>query len=126
MAEGLLRHMAGDRFDVYSAGTHPWRVHPLAIEVMAEHGIDITGHYSKSVGEFADQQFDFVITTCDYARELCPIFPGQHERIHWSVEDPIYAEGDLEAQLQEFRRVRDHIARRLERFLEINSIDPAK
>lgn len=118
MAEGRLRHLAGDRFEVFSAGTHPWYVHPLAIEVMREQGIDISGHHSKSVDEFAEQYFDYVITTCDNARDFCPIFPGNHERIHWSIDDPIYAQGGREERLEEFRRVRDEIAARIEGFVE--------
>jgi len=101
MAEGLLRHDAGDKFDVESAGTKPSVVNPKAIAVMAELGIDISGHRSKSVVEFDGQHFDTVITVCDSARESCPVFFGAAERLHHSFEDPT----DLEV----FRRVRDEI-----------------
>jgi arsenate reductase len=109
MAEGLLRHDAGDRFDVESAGTHPIRVRPEAIAVMREIGIDISGHRSKSVDEFAGQQFDYVLTVCDNARESCPIYPGHANRLHHRFDDPAAVEGDEEQRLAAFRRVRDEI-----------------
>jgi len=109
MAEGLLRHDAGDRFDVESAGTRPSRVRPEAIAVMRELGIDISGHRSKSVDEFAGQQFDYVLTVCDNARETCPIYPGHANRLHHSFDDPAAVEGDAEQRLAAFRRVRDEI-----------------
>ncbi|MDQ3803927.1 MAG: arsenate reductase ArsC [Acidobacteriota bacterium] len=113
MAEGLLRHSGGGRFEVFSAGTHPGRVRPEAVEAMREVGIDISGHRSKSVDEFAGREFDYVITVCDNARESCPVFPGKTGRIHWSFDDPAAAEGDDEARLAVFRRVRDEIKERL-------------
>ena len=91
MAEGLLRHEAGDRFEVFSAGTHPTQVRPEAIVVMREIGIDISPHRSKSVDEFAGQAFDYVITVCDNANETCPVFPGRARRLHWPFEDPAAA-----------------------------------
>jgi len=109
MAEGLLRHDADDRFDVESAGTNPSRVRPEAIAVMRELGIDISGHRSKSVDEFAGQQFDYVLTVCDNARESCPIYPGHANRLHHSFDDPAAVEGDAEQRLAAFRRVRDEI-----------------
>jgi arsenate reductase (thioredoxin) len=105
MAEGLLRHDAGDRFEVYSAGTKPTVVRPEAIAVMAEIGIDISGHRSKSVDEFAGRDLDYVITVCDNAREACPIFPAKTQRLHWPFEDP--------ATLEDFRKVRDQIRERI-------------
>ena len=117
MAEGLLRHDAGDGFEVFSAGTHPGRVRPEAIEVMREVGMDISGHRSKSVDEFVGQQFDYVITVCDNAREHCPVFPTETRRIHWSFDDPAAAEGDEATRLAEFRRVRDLIRERLAVFI---------
>ncbi len=105
MAEGLLRHLAGDRFDVYSAGTHPVGLNPLAVAAMKEAGIDISHHRSKSVDEFAGQAFDFVITVCDNARESCPLFPGEGARIHQSFADPAAA-----GRIEDFRSVRDAIA----------------
>src|SRR5205814_442293 len=86
MAEGLLRHDGGERFEVTSAGTHPSRVNPLAIEAMREVGIDIADHWSKSADEFLDREFDFVITVCDRANESCPVFPGKAHRIHWGFD----------------------------------------
>src|SRR5271163_4328067 len=86
MAEGLLRHDAGDRFAVESAGTRPGQVRPEAIAVMKELGIDISGHRSKHVREFADQSFDYVLTVCDSAKAICPVFPGHSNRIHKSFE----------------------------------------
>ena len=113
MAEGLLRHDAGEGFEVASAGVAPSRVRPEAIQVMSEVGIDISGHRSKSVDEFTGQEFDYVITVCDNANEQCPIFPGKTERIHWSFEDPAAVQGDEETRLATFRRVRDEIRTRL-------------
>jgi arsenate reductase len=107
MAEGLLRHLAGDCFEVFSAGTKPVGLNPNAVQVMAEIGIDIANHRSKSVDEFAGQQFDYLITVCDSAKESCPIFPGGGERIHRSFDDPAAAPSDQ--QLTTFRRVRDEI-----------------
>jgi len=113
MAEGLLRHDAGDRFDVASAGVAPSHVRPEAIEAMLEIGIDISGHRSKSVDEFAGQQFDYVITVCDNANQQCPIFPGKTERIHWSIEDPAAVKGDENARLAAFTNARDELRQRL-------------
>ncbi len=109
MAEGLLRHDAGDRFEVFSAGISPSHVRPEAIAVMRELGIDISGHRSKSVEELAGQSFDYVLTVCDNARESCPIFPGGAVIIHQSFEDPASLEGSEEQRLALFRRVRDEI-----------------
>ena len=109
MAEGLLRHDAGSRFDVASAGTHPSQVRPEAIAVMREIGIDISGHRSKSVEEFVGQDFDVVITVCDQARESCPIFPAKVRLIHQDFEDPAAVDGDEATRLEAFRRVRDQL-----------------
>ena len=117
MAEGLLRHMGGDGFEVESAGVEPSHVRPQAVEAMREVGIDISGHRSKSVDEFAGQEFDYVITVCDNAREQCPVFPGKTKRIHWSFDDPAKAEGDEKALLAVFLRVRDEVAARLREFI---------
>jgi arsenate reductase (thioredoxin) len=116
MAEGLLRHDAGDRFDVESAGTRPSRVRPEAIAVMRELGIDISGHRSKSVAEFAGQQFDYTLTVCDNARETCPIYPGHANRLHHSFDDPVAVEGTDDQRLAAFRRVRDQIRGYLQTF----------
>ena len=120
MAEGLLRNLAGDRIEVFSAGTERTRVQPLAIEAMREIGIDITGHRSKTLDEFAGENFDYVITVCDRANESCPIFPGTTERIHWSFDDPTAVTGTDEQKLRAFRTVRDAIQQRLRMFLVAN------
>lgn len=118
MAEGLLRHLGGDAYEVHSAGSHPnGYVSPLAIEAMKEIGIDISEHRSKSVSEFAGWHFDTVITVCDSAAEECPVFPGAPQRIHWSVWDPGAATGSHEEKLVAFGRVRDDLAARLRAFL---------
>jgi len=117
MAEGLLRAMANDLVDVGSAGVAPSSVRPEAIAAMRERGIDISSHRSKSVDEFTSEQFDYVITVCDNAREQCPIFPGQTNLIHWSFDDPAAADGDEVARLTVFRRVRDEIEARLRLFV---------
>ena len=116
MAEGLLRHEAGDRFDVFSAGTHPTQVRPEAVAAMHEIGIDITRHRSKSIDEFAGQEFDYVITVCDHANQTCPVFPGHARRLHWSFEDPAAAPGSEEQRKAVFRRVRDEIRARIVQF----------
>jgi thioredoxin type arsenate reductase len=113
MAEGLLRHLAGDQVEAHSAGTVATRVHPLAIAAMAEKGIDISGQRSKHMDEFAGERFDYVITVCDNAREVCPIFPGAPERIHWSIADPSAVEGDEETRLRAFRVASDEILTRI-------------
>ena len=116
MAEGLLRHDAGNIYDVFSAGTKPTRVRPEAIAVMREVGIDISGHRSKSVDEFAGQNFDYVITVCDNAKESCPIFPAKTRRIHWSIEDPAAVQGSEVERLAAFRLARDELRARLKAF----------
>lgn len=118
MAEGILRHLGGDRFDVWSAGTEPTGLNPLAVRAMQELGLDIGAHRSKSVDEFRGQEFDYVITVCDNAKENCPVFPGLSERIHWSFEDPAAAVGETDARLSVFRRVRDEIRERLNDFVK--------
>jgi arsenate reductase len=118
MAEGLLRRFGGKDCDIFSAGTHPSSVNPLAIEAMQEIGIDISSHRSKSVKEFADQEFDVVITVCDSAAEHCPVFPCAPQRIHWSVPDPVALEGSREENLAAFRSVREDLAARLSQFLQ--------
>ena len=116
MAEGLLRHDAGDRFEVESAGIKPGYVRPEAIAVMKEIGIDLSGHRSKHIDEFAGQSFDYVLTVCDNAKESCPIFPGHGNRIHKSFEDPAALEGTEQDRLALFRRVRNEIRAYLKTF----------
>lgn len=109
MAEGLLRHLAGDRFEVFSAGTNPFRVNPFAIEAMKRAGIDISNHRSKSIDEFTDKAIDYAVTVCDSAKENCPYFPEAKVLIHHSFSDPAAATGSNEAIVAEFERVRDEI-----------------
>jgi arsenate reductase len=116
MAEGLLRHDAGSRFEVASAGTLPTQVRPEAIAVMRELGIDISGHRSKGVDEFAGQNFDYVLTVCDHANESCPVFPGPAIRIHRNFNDPAALQGSEEQRLAFFRRIRDEIRAYLKTF----------
>jgi thioredoxin type arsenate reductase len=117
MAEGFLRQRAGDRFEVASAGTEATRVHPLAVRVMREVGIDLSIHTSKILDVVLDRQWDYVITVCDSANERCPLFPGQTARVHWSFEDPSQATGPEDQRLETFRRVRDQISARLTEWL---------
>lgn len=117
MAEGLLRSLAGDRFEVVSAGTRPAGLNPTAVEAMKEVGIDISRHRSKDVREFDGQRFDAVITVCDRAKEACPIFPGAKTMLHWELEDPAEAQGSHEERMTVFRRVRDEIADRIREFV---------
>ena len=121
MAEGLLRSLGGDRFEVFSAGTKPSTVRPEAIAVMSELGIDLSSHRSKHVREFDGQRFDYVITVCDNANESCPVFPAETERIHWSVPDPAAVEGSETERLAAFRRVRDGLAETLRDFVRARS-----
>ena len=117
MAEGYFRHLAGDQFEITSAGLEPSVVNSTAIQVMQEDGIDISKHTSKDVAQFVGQKFDYIITVCDNARERCPYFPGQAERIHWSIEDPGKAIGTKAEILAVFRKVRDQIRSKIDTFL---------
>jgi protein-tyrosine-phosphatase/DNA-binding transcriptional ArsR family regulator len=103
MAEGILRHLGGEKVEAFSAGTQATRVHPLAIRTMTEKGIDISRQRSKHMEELAGETFDYVVTVCDNARESCPVFPDAPDRIHWSIADPSAVEGDEEVRLQAFR-----------------------
>jgi arsenate reductase len=116
MAEGVLRSLAGDRYDVFSAGGRATSVNPLAIRVMDEIGIDIRGQYSKTYDEFLGQPFEAVITVCDQAAETCPFLPGAYTRIHWSIPDPA-AVDDEAARLQAFRNVRDELIKKFRSFI---------
>ncbi len=117
MAEGLLRHLAGDRYDVFSAGTQPVGLNPGAVEAMRDLGIDISGHRSKPMREFIDQDFDYVITVCDRAKDACPRWPHRATLVHWSFEDPAAVTGSADARREAFRTVRDQIKARIETFL---------
>jgi arsenate reductase len=113
MGEGWVRHELGDKVDVFSAGTQPSRVHPFAIAVMAEAGVDISSHRSKSLSEFWGQPFDLVVTVCDSAKEACPMFAGAAKQIHESFPDPAGLSGAEEEVIEKFREVRDLIRERL-------------
>jgi len=117
MAEGLLRQLGGGQYEVFSAGTRPVGVNPLAVEAMRELGIDISAQRSKSVAEFAGEKFATVITVCDNAAEECPVFPGAPERVHWSLRDPAAVSGTREEKLAAFREIRDDLERRIREFL---------
>jgi len=124
MAEGILRRLGGTDYEVHSAGTHPAdEVHPLAIRVMEEAGIDLTGQRPKHVDELTHVRFHRVITVCDSAAENCPYFPGA-ERIHWPFEDPARAQGTEEERLTIFRQVRKEIRTRLELWIEMDRRRP--
>ena len=118
MAEGLMREMGGNNFEVASAGISPTQVRSEAIEVMKEIGVDISQHFSKDVDRFVADSFDYVITVCDNANEHCPVFPGQAKRIHWSFADPAKVEGDEATKLSAFRTIRDQIKARIEIFID--------
>ena len=118
MAEAILGRLGGPAFDVRSAGTHPGTVNPLTIRALSEIDIDWSDARSKSVGEFLDEPFDYVITVCDQAREACPVFPGGRVRLHWGFEDPAAAPGTDDERLAVFRRVRDEIGAQVAPFAE--------
>ncbi len=117
IAEGLIRHEAGDAFDVFSAGTHPAPVRSEAVAVMRELNIDISGQQSKPVSDFAGQEFDFVITVCDRAREECPVFRGDCQRLHWPFDDPARFAQAVDVRMESFRKLRDRIHARVMVFL---------
>ncbi|MFN7170533.1 MAG: arsenate reductase ArsC [Candidatus Omnitrophota bacterium] len=118
MAEGFLRHLANNKFEVFSAGINPTQVNPLAIKVMSEIGIDISMQKSKSIMEFINRQFDYVITVCDNTKQTCPIFPGKYQKIHWNLEDPAQAQGTEEEKLKVFRKIRDRLKKNILDFLK--------
>jgi ArsR family transcriptional regulator, arsenate/arsenite/antimonite-responsive transcriptional repressor / arsenate reductase (thioredoxin) len=113
MAEGILRSLGGGEVEVWSAGTEPSRVHPLAVSTMAEIGIDISRQRSKSMHDFLDQRFDYVVTVCDRASESCPVFPGDPERIHWSIPDPAAVEGDKRTRARAFKTAATELTTRI-------------
>ena len=117
MGEGLLKYLAGDQFEVFSAGTIPSSLNPYAVLAMAEIGIDIRDQYSKNLNRFLDQEFDYVITVCDQAAEVCPIFPGPAKRIHWSFPDPAANQGYHLQRIATFARVRDDMKAKFEQWL---------
>lgn len=116
IAEGLLRNMAGDSIEVFSAGSEPSRVNPFALRVLQDYGIDASAHYSKNVKEFVHEPFDYVITLCD--DEVCPYFPNARTRLHWGMADPSAAQGDTDEKLEAFRRTADALGVRLREFVQ--------
>jgi arsenate reductase len=119
MAESLLRARGGDGYEVFSAGTHAGAIRPQTLQVLEEAGLPTDGLRSKSVEEFMGRRFDFVITVCDRARGVCPVFPGEGQRDHWGFDDPSEAEGSEEAQLDAYRRTLRLISRRIDRFVRV-------
>jgi arsenate reductase (thioredoxin) len=115
MAEGYLRHVAGDRFEAMSAGVEPKGLNPLAVEAMQEIGIDISQQQSKDVVTLLGQHVPYIVTVCDNAKERCPIFPGAWKFLHWSFEDPAAATGTHQERLAVFRRTRDQIVEHIDR-----------
>ena len=118
MAEGFLRYLAGDKFEVFSAGVKPMQVNPLAIKVMAEAGVDISKHRSKSAMEFIGERFDYFIIVCDNAKQTCPVFLGKYEKVHWDLEDPAQVLGSDEEKIIVFRKVRNEIIDKIRIFLK--------
>ena len=119
IAEGIMRNLAGDKFDVYSAGSHPTKVHPMSIKVMQEVGIDIYSQTSEPISLYLNEIMDIVVTVCNDASKACPIFPGNVERIHWSIEDP-FKGWDLDSDdLLNFRKTREDLTKRIKNLLKI-------
>ena len=118
MAEGLLRDMAGDSFDVFSAGTHPSKVHPMSTAVMAEDGIDISEHTSDFIDDYLNKGIDIVITVCDSADSLCPSFPGDVERIHWSIDDPFQGWDIKNNKIDSYRETRDILKKNIKKLIK--------
>ena len=125
MAEGLLRHLGGDRFEVESAGSEPRSVHPLAIRVMASRGVDLGDHRSKHVDDLRERSFDYVVTVCDDANETCPIFPGTPKRIHWSIADPSRVGGEEVDRVAAFERAADELTSRILGLSAATRTDPS-
>ena len=122
IAHGLLNNIAGDRFDVFSAGLSPNKVHPMAIEVMKEIDIDISDHTSDHLDDYLDKDVDVVITTCDDANESCPFFPGNVVRLHWSIDDPLESWNVEKSNIQLFRDTRNKIEEKIRSFLQSNEV----
>ena len=125
MAEALLRQHGGDAFEVHSAGTEPKGINPLTLRVLAEAGIDASWARSKPVDEYHGRSFDYVVTVCDEARQVCPVFPGVHESLHWGYEDPAAAEGSEQERLAVFRRVLIQLGERVRQFVAVTQKQPA-
>jgi arsenate reductase len=119
MAEALLRHRGGDQFEVHSAGTEPKGINPLTLATLTEAGIDASWARSKSVTEYLARRFDYVVTVCDQARQVCPVFPGVHQSLHWGYEDPAEATGTQQERLAVFRRVFIQMGERINQFIPL-------
>lgn len=119
MAEGVLRHLASDKFEVFSAGVNPTQLNAKAIKVMSEIGIDTSKQKSKSIKEFLGQEFDYIITVCDNAKQTCPVFPGKYEKMHWKLEDPVLTQGAEEKRLKVFRKIRNQIKENILKLLNL-------
>jgi arsenate reductase len=120
MAEGLMNAFGSGHWKARSGGVFPSYVHPLAIQVMEEIGIDLSHQTSKSLSQFLNESFDYIITLCDHVAKSCPAFPGKAKRLHWSIEDPAIIIGTMEERVLAFRRARDEIKNRIEAFLKSN------
>jgi len=119
MAEAVLQGIGGVDFEVYSAGTEPQGINPFTVRVLADAGFDLSGARSKSTDKFVGQSFDYVITVCDRARAVCPVFPGHGERLHWGLEDPAEVEGSVDQKLAAFRRTYAEVNQRIRPFVEV-------
>jgi arsenate reductase len=126
MAEALLRRRGGSDFEVHSAGTEPKGINPLTVRILKEAGLPTDGLGSKSVSEFLDQRFDYVVTVCDEARQVCPVFPGSHQSMHWGYEDPALATGSEDERLAVFRRVFTQLGERIGLFVPLAVRDRAE
>ena len=118
IAEGVMRKLAGDKFDVFSAGSHPSLVHPMSIKVMKEIGIDITAHNSDPISKFLSKNINIVVTVCDNADKICPVFPGKVERIHWSIKDPFKGWNSHPDDLVNFRKTREDLTARIKNLIK--------
>ena len=118
IAEGIMRQLSGNKFDVFSAGSHPTAVHPMSIKVMREIGINISHHTSDPISNFLSEKINIVITVCDNADKVCPVFPGKVERIHWSVKDPLKNWDSSIEDLVDFRKTRDELTERIKNLLK--------
>tara|TARA_B100000941_G_C28352528_1_gene472620 strand:+ start:300 stop:725 length:426 start_codon:yes stop_codon:yes gene_type:complete len=118
IAEGVMRKLAGDKFDVFSAGSHPSLVHPMSIKVMKEIGIDITSHTSDPISKFLSKNINIVVTVCDNANKVCPVFPGKVERIHWSIKDPFKGWNSHPDDLVNFRKTREDLTARIKNLIK--------
>ena len=123
IAEGILKNEANNRFDVFSAGSHPSRLHPASVSVMLEWGIDISHHKSEDINNYIDKNIDIIITVCDNANQSCPNFPGAKIRLHWSIKDPFHGWGNSQKDLHRYRLARDEIKKRIDKLLSSKDIE---